>query len=137
MQPTALVHEAYMRLVEAEGVDWQGKAQFIALASKQIRKILVDHARKHRASKRGGDGRKVPLDEAELEVQNDDLDLVALDEALSDLAERSERQSQVVELRFFGGMSVEEAARVLKVSPGTVKGDWRTARAWLQQHLQR
>lgn len=135
LQPTALVHEAYLRLVENDGITWQGRAQFMALAASQIRRVLVDHARRHGAGKRGGGARKLVLDERTPSPDARDLDLLALDEALEALAVRSERQSRVVELRFFAGMSVPEVADVLEVSPTTIKDDWRAARAWLQQRV--
>ncbi len=135
LQPTALVNEVYLRLVDADKIDWRGKVQFFALAARQIRKILVDHARKRGAAKRGGGIHKVTLDEAVAAAAEREVDPIALDEALARLAERSLRQSQVVELRFFGGLSVEEAADVLGVSVTTIKDDWAVARAWLRRAL--
>jgi RNA polymerase sigma factor (TIGR02999 family) len=135
LQPTALVNELYLRMVDGERVDWLGKAQFFALAARQIRRILIEHARKHLAAKRGGGANKLTLDEAGVIAPGASVDLLALDEAMSKLAERSERQAQVVELRFFGGMSVEDAAGVLGVSATTVKDDWTVARAWLRREL--
>ncbi len=135
LQPTALVHEAFLRLVENDGITWRGQAQFMALAASQIRRVLVDHARRHGAEKRGGGARKLVLDDRTPSPDAPDLDLLALDEALEALAGRSERQSRVVELRFFAGMSVPEVADVLDVSPTTVKDDWRAARAWLRQRV--
>lgn len=135
LQPTALVNELYLRMVDGQRVDWLGKAQFFALAAHQIRRILIEHARKHRAAKRGGAAQKLTLDEAAALAADADVDLLALDEAMTRLAERSERQARVVELRFFGGMSVEETAGVLGVSPTTVKDDWTVARAWLRREL--
>jgi len=135
LQPTALVHEVFLKLVDVENIEWQGKAQFLALAARQIRKILIDHARRHRAAKRGAGARRVEL-QPDVAAPEIDVDLLALDDALAALADRSPRQSQVVELRYFGGMSVEEVAEVLGVSPRTVKGDWRAARAWLRQRME-
>jgi RNA polymerase sigma factor (TIGR02999 family) len=135
LQPTALVHEAYLRLIEADRITWRGRAQFLALAASQIRKVLVDHARRKRAGKRGGDARNLVLDDGTPGGEAPDPDLIALDEALGALAGRSERQSRVVELRFFAGMTVPEVAEVLEVSPTTVKNDWRAARAWLRQRM--
>ncbi len=131
LQPTALVHEAYLRLVDAEHIEWRGRSEFLALAAQQIRKVLVDHARRHKTVKRGGGARKIEFNEELHGVSSGDLDMIALDEALSELARRSERQSRVVQLRFFAGMSVEQVAELLGVSARTIKGDWRAARAWL------
>ena len=135
LQPTALVNEVYLRLVDVDRIDWRGKAQFFALAARQIRKILVDHARKRNAAKRGGGVPKVTLDEAVAAAGEREIDPIVLDEALARLAERSPRQGQVVELRFFGGLSVEEVADVLGISVTTVKDDWAVARAWLHRAL--
>ncbi len=134
LQPTALVHEAYLKLVGQQDANWKGRAHFFAVAAQAIRRILIDHARKHRAIKRGA-GRRVTLSGVDDLPGQSDVDIVALDDALRRLAEKSERQARVVELRFFGGLSVEQAAQVLDVSPGTIKGDWRFARAWLAQQL--
>lgn len=131
LQPTALVHEAYLRLVDAEHIEWRGRSKFLALAAQQIRRVLVDHARGHKAVKRGGGVGKIAYDERLHAASGDDVDLIGLDDALNELAMRSERQARVVELRFFAGMTVEQAAELLEVSPRTVKGDWRAARAWL------
>ncbi|MCG8403794.1 MAG: ECF-type sigma factor [Phycisphaerales bacterium] len=135
LQPTALVNEAYLRLVNGNVVNWRGRAQFFALAACQIRMILVDHARKKKAAKRGGDAALLTLDDGIASTCGPDVDLLALDEALASLAERSKRQANVVELRFFGGLSVDEAAEVLGVSTSTVKDDWAVARAWLRHRL--
>jgi RNA polymerase sigma factor (TIGR02999 family) len=134
LQPTALVHEAYLRLVDQSQVQCQNRAQFFAIAANLIRQILVDHARHHRAAKRGG-GNKVAIDEAAGVAQREEVDLVALDQALEDLARLDPRQSRVVELRFFGGLTEDEVAEVLDVSPITVKRDWRMARAVLHHQL--
>ena len=138
LQPTALVHEAYLRLIDQTRTDWTGRAHFRAVASTMIRRILVDHARTRDRHKRGGGRERVSLDvaAASFDVVPDDVDLIALDEALDQLGELNERQRRVVELRYFGGLGVEEAAHVLGISPSTVKTDWRLARAWLKQRLQ-
>lgn len=136
LQPTALVHEAYLRMVDQREANWTSRAHFMAIASQVIRRILIDHARRHRAAKRQTPG-AITVDVADAQSpMHAEIDLLALDEALERLAGLSERQARVVELRFFGGLSVEEAAHVLDVSPNTVKGDWRLARAWLQQTLE-
>ena len=137
LQPTALVHEAFLRLVDQTRVDWRGRTHFFAVASEMIRRILVDHARMHGASKRGGGASRVELDENAVSsgTSPTTVDLIALDDALAELRRLSHRQAQVVELKFFGGLSVEETAQVLDVSERTVKGDWRVARAWLRQRL--
>jgi RNA polymerase sigma factor (TIGR02999 family) len=135
LQPTALVHEAYLRLIDTARIDWQGKSHFFAVAATQMRRILADHARARRAAKRGGAARKLTLDDSLAMTRDGFLDALALDEALDRLTRESPRQSRVVELRFFGGLSVPETAHVLRVSEGTVKGDWRVARAWLYREL--
>ena len=138
LQTTALVHEAYLRLVGQSHVDWQSRAHFLGVASKAMRSILVDHARARGAAKRGGSARAVTLDEgggvADAGSQRG-VDVLALDEALARLAELDSRKSQLVELRYFGGLGIEEAAAVLGVSPATVKREWTTARAWLRREL--
>jgi RNA polymerase sigma factor (TIGR02999 family) len=135
-QATELVNEAYLRLVGASHVAWQDRAHFLAVAARVMRRILVDHARARRTNKRGGDAARVTFDEA-LVVTPDDpaQDFVALDDALDALATFDERKSRVIELRFFGGLSVEETAAVLKVSPDTVMRDWRLAKVWLQREM--
>ena len=134
-QATALVNEAYLRLVDANDVAWHDRAHFLAVAARAMRRILVDHARTRRAQKRGGGAARVTFDEA-LAVANEPReDFVALDDALEALAAFDMRKSRVIELRFFGGLSVEETATVLKVSPATVMGDWRLAKAWLQREM--
>jgi RNA polymerase sigma factor (TIGR02999 family) len=137
LQSTALVNEAYVRMVAQDFPQWQNRAHFFAVAAQLMRQILVDHARAHRASKRGGDVYKVSLDEAEGQAQDTDLDIVALDDALKNLAEMDPQQSKVVELKFFAGLSIEDTAEVLGISPSTVKRDWITARAWLHRELDR
>jgi len=135
LQPTALVHEAFMKLVGNTSIRWEGRSHFFAVAAKAMRKVLADHARRRRAIKRGGDRDRVTLDMAIDAAGRRDVDVVDLHEALNDRTGLSERQAQVVELRFFGGLKVEEAAHVLGVSPRSVKLDWRIARAWLRHAL--
>lgn len=135
LQPTALVHEAFVKLVEGSGQEWSDRAHFFAVAATAMRQILTDHARAQRAQKRGGEWQKVTLDEGALAGGQLDLDLVALDDVLHELAEYDARKHRVVELRFFGGLTAEETARVLGVSLTTVESDWRAARAWLQLRL--
>ena len=137
LQTSALVNEAYLRLVEQRDVRWQNRAHFFSITSRLMRRILVDHARAQRYAKRGGNAIQVSLDEAALVSQERAGELVALDEALTSLAVIDQRKSQVVELRFFGGMSVEETAAALDVSPITVKRDWSTAKAWLYRAIER
>ena len=137
LQSTALVHEAYVRLAEQDLPQWQNRAHFFAVAAQLMRQILVDHARSHRASKRGGNVYKMPLDEAEQEPLAVDVDIIALDDALKSLGEMDSQQSRVVELKFFGGLSIEDTAEVLGISASTVKRDWITARAWLYRELDR
>ena len=134
LQTTALVHEAYMRLVDYKRMQWQNRAHFFAVSSQLMRRILVDHARRHNL-KRGGGVLHVSLEQAAVLVADEDTDLVALDDAMNALARIDPRKVQVVEMRFFGGLSVEEIAEVLKVSTVTVKRDWRTARTWLYREL--
>jgi RNA polymerase sigma factor (TIGR02999 family) len=135
LQATALVHEAYLQLVGQTSIEWQNRAHFFSVAAKVMRHILVDHARGHRAEKRGGGGLRLSLDEAVSFYEERDLSLVALDEALGRLARLDERQARVVELRFFGGLTTEEIAEVLKVSTDAVRYDWRMAKAWLHRAL--
>ena len=132
LQPTALVHEAYMRLVDQTQVQWQNRAHFFGVAAQMMRRILVDHARAHEAEKRGGEFQKLSLDEnLDASGGERDVNLVALDDALNRLAGMDPQKSKIVELRFFGGLSVEETAEVLGVSAPTVKRQWRMAKAWL------
>ncbi len=133
LQTTALVNEAYMRLVDYERMEWQNRAHFFAVSSQVMRRILVEHARRHNL-KRGRGVHHVALEETAI-VCGPDQDLVALDDALIELARLDPRKVEVVELRFFGGLSVEETAEVLKISPITVKRDWRAARSWLYREL--
>lgn len=137
LQSTALVHEAYVRLTQQDVPQWQNRAHFFGVSAQLMRQILVDYARSHRASKRGGNVCKLALDEVEEQPQAADVDIVALDDALKSLAEMDAQQSRVVELKFFGGLSIEDTAEVLGVSPSTVKRDWVTARAWLYRELDR
>jgi RNA polymerase sigma factor (TIGR02999 family) len=137
LQSTALVHEAYVRMIEQDFPDWQGRAHFFAVAAQLMRQILVDYARSHRAAKRGGSVCKLTLDDAGDQPWPLDVDVVALDDALKGLAEMDEQQSRVVELKFFGGLSIEDTAEVLSISSSTVKRDWITARAWLYRELDR
>ena len=137
LQATALVHEAYLKLIDTKDVRWQNRAHFFGVMAKVMRHILVDMARKRRADKRGG-GQKLPLDEAiNLPGEEEDVNLVALDEALDRLAEFDELQSQVVELRYFVGLTIEKTAEVLEISPATVKREWTAARAWLHQEIKK
>jgi RNA polymerase sigma-70 factor, ECF subfamily len=135
LQPTALVNEAYLRLVAAQNVAWQDRTHFLAVSARIMRRILVDHARSRRYQKRGGDAARVTFDEALVVSNESTQDLVALDDALEALATFDERKSRVIELRFFGGLSVEETASVLEVSPDTVMRDWRLAKAWLRREM--
>jgi RNA polymerase sigma factor (TIGR02999 family) len=135
LQTSALVNEAYVRLIDWKRVRWQNRAHFFGVSAQLMRRILVDFARSRGYQKRGGGARPVQLDEAAVVSGDKGADLVALDEALRALAELDARQSRVVELRFFGGLSVEETAEILKVSPATVRRDWSIARAWLHREL--
>ena len=134
LQTTALVNEAYMRLVDYKGMQWQGRAHFFAVSAQLMRRILVEHARRHNL-KRGGGVQHVSLEEAAVVSGDRAADLVALDDAMDALARLDPRKVQVVEMRFFGGLSVGETAEVLKVSPVTVMRDWSTAKAWLYREL--
>ncbi len=136
LQTSALVNEAYLRLVDAQGVGWQNRAHFFAVSAQIMRRILVDFARSRQNLKRGGGAQRVSLDEALVVSAERGADLLALDEALGRLSSLSPRQSQVVEMRYFGGLSEEEVAEVLKVSPRTVRSDWSLARVWLYRELQ-
>ena len=135
LQATALVNEAYLRLINAEDVAWQDRAHFLAVAARVMRRILVDHARSRHYQKRGGDAVRVTLDEALVVAREPDQDFVALDEALTALAAVDARKSQVVEMRFFGGLTIEETAEALQVSRDTVKRDWKMAKLWLLREL--
>jgi RNA polymerase sigma factor (TIGR02999 family) len=135
LQATALVNEAYARLIDVKRIQWQNRAHFFAVAAQTMRRILVEFARHRRRQKRGGDVVRVPIDDAMEIAQGKEPDLVALSDALSALATFDPRMSQAVELRFFGGLTVQETADVLKVSPETVMRDWKTAKAWLLREL--
>jgi len=135
LQSTALVHEAYLRLVDHSSVHWENRVHFFAVAAQLMRRILVDHARKQRAAKRGGGNLTLVLDEAVAPPARRAVDLIALDDALNGLAALDSRQSQIVELRFFGGLSIEDTSQLLDISPATVKREWVTARAWLYQQV--
>lgn len=135
LDTTGLVHEAYLKLARSEQVDWQDRNHFLCLAAVAMRHILVDHARRRSAKKRGGDGQRVTFTESGLEAERSGVEIVALDDALKALEARNERLSQLVELRYFGGLSVQETAAALDVSERTVKRDWRKARAFLHREL--
>jgi len=135
LQTTALVNEAYLRLVDQKRMHWKNRAHFFALSAQLMRRILVDHARKRKYAKRGGDAQRISFDEVMAVSSERGADLIALDDALEKLAVIDLRKSRVVELRFFGGLSVEETAEALSVSPLTVKRDWKMAKAWLYNSL--
>jgi RNA polymerase sigma factor (TIGR02999 family) len=135
LQPTALVHEAYLRLVEQHTLGCENRSQFFAIAACMMRRILINHARDRRAAKRGGAALRVPLDEALELAESKHIELLQLDDALLELERLAPRQSQIVELRFFGGLSLEETAQALNISTATVERQWRTARAWLHSRL--
>ncbi len=135
LQPTALVHEVYLRLVDQRQADWQNRAHFFGVAAQIMRRILVDHVRRRAADKRGGGVRCVSIDDAQEVAATGDLPIVALDLALSRLEDLDADLAKIVELRAFGGLTIEEAAHVLDVSPSTAKRDWRTAKAWLRREL--
>ena len=137
LSSTALVHEAYLRLVNQKEVTWQNRAHFFGVAAQMMRRILVDHARRRGYAKRGGGAMTLALEEAVATPQRREIDLVALDDALDSLAKLDERQSRMVELRFFGGLSIEETSEVLGVSMPTVKREWASARAWLFREITR
>lgn len=135
LQPTALVHEVYIRLVDQRQVDWQNRAHFFGVAAQVMRRILVDHARRRDASKRGEGVRCVSMDEAKDVAASNEMPILALDHALERLARVDAELARIVELRAFGGLTIEQAAHVLSVSPSTAKRDWRTAKAWLNREL--
>ena len=138
LQTTALIHEAYLKLIDQREVNWQNRAHFFGIAAQAMRRILVDYARGRHRAKRGGIGEDLPLEEAKLVVSEErSIDLVTLDEALTRLAEFDERQARIVELRYFSGLSIEETAEVLHISPATVKSDWNVAKAWLRHEITR
>jgi RNA polymerase sigma-70 factor (ECF subfamily) len=135
LQTTALINEAYVRMVDQKNVHWENRAHFFAISAQIMRRILIDHARRHHYAKRGGGALKVSLDETAMVASDPAPDMLLLDEALNRLAEMDPRRGQVVELRYFGGLNNEEIAEVLKISENTVTRDWNMARAWLYQEL--
>ena len=136
LQPTALVHEAYMKLIDHKQVRWQNRAHFFGIAAQVMRRILMDHARKHKADKRGGSAEKLPIDEEILVVSNESSSqLLALDDALKTLAQMDPDKAKIVELRYFGGLSIEETAEVMGVSVPTINRHWKLAKAWLYGQL--
>ncbi|MDQ4123626.1 MAG: sigma-70 family RNA polymerase sigma factor [Acidobacteriota bacterium] len=135
LQPTALVHEAYLKLVDQEKVEWQNRAQFFALSAQIMRNILVDHARKNLAEKRGGGAKKISLEDVVTQSRAGAAELVALDEALEELAKLDRRKSQIIELRYFGGLNIEEIESVIGVSAATIRRDMRFAEAWLYKQM--
>ena len=137
LQTTALVNEAYVRLVNRKGVHWQNRAHFFAIAAQLMRTILVDHARSHAYAKRGGGAHKIALDDAMVVSQKRAAEVVALDDALKRLNEIDPQQSKIVEMKFFGGLTIEETAEVLGLSPATIKREWSSAKAWLYHELSR
>ncbi len=138
LQPTALVHEAYMKLIDQRQVRWQNRAHFFGIAAQVMRRILLDHARKHLAEKRGGDAEKLPLEEEILVVSHGrSAELVALDDTLAELAKIDPQKAKIVELRYFGGLSIEETAEVMGVSVPTINRQWKMAKAWLFKELNR
>jgi len=137
LQSTALVHEAYMRMLGQKLPDWQNRAHFFGVAARLMRQILVEYARGHQAGKRGGNACKVTLDEGALLSQKTDVDVILLDDALQDLAKLDEQQSRIVELRFFAGLSIDDTSEVLGISPATVSRQWTTARVWLHREISR
>ena len=137
LQSTALVHEAFLKLVNQREVEWRSRAHFYGIAAQMIRRILVDYARSHHAEKRGSGAVKLSLDEALAVPESTELDLVGLNEALEKLAKMDSRQNRIVELRFFAGLSIEETAEVMQLSPATIKREWNSARAWLFREISR
>lgn len=135
LQPTALVHEAYLRLVDQSRVQWRSRAQFFGVAAQLMRRILLDHARAHLAAKRGGQAEHISLDELEISPQTRAADLLALDDALHALAAVDARKSRIVELRFFGGLSIDETAEAIGINSATVRRDWTFAKAWLHREI--
>jgi RNA polymerase sigma factor (TIGR02999 family) len=137
LQPTALVNEAYLKLVDQRNAKWQNRAQFFGISAQLMRRILVDHARQHQAAKRGGSAQqRLSITSAEALVKKPEIDLLALNEALDQLSKMDPQQSRIVELKFFGGLSIEETAEVLGVGHATVERDWKMARAWLRRQLE-
>ena len=138
LQATALINEAYLKIIDQHSVNWQNRAHFFGVAAQMMRRILVDHARSHLYAKRGGGAQKLTLDEAlSVPQQERDLELVALDDALQKLEEMDAQQAKIIELRFFGGLTIEETAEVLSISPATVKREWSWAKAWLYNEIKK
>ena len=135
LQPTALVHEVYLKLVGQTQVDWQGRAHFLAIAAQAMRQILVDHARRHRAAKRGGNRHRIALDDNLVIESNRDVDLLAIEDALTKLTKLDPRQAQMIELRFFGGLGIAEVAKVMGISKRSAEREWTMVRAWLRREL--
>ncbi len=136
LQTTALIHETYLKLIDQNEVNWQNRAHFFGIAAQAMRRILIDHAKARHREKRGGAAENLPLEEAAFVISNEkSVDLIQLDDALTRLEKFAPRQANIIELRYFGGLSVEETAEVLHISPTTVKSDWKTAKAWLYQQI--
>jgi len=135
LQPTILVHEVFLRLVSTDKAEWKGREHFLAVAAKAMRRLLINHARDRRTQKRGGGWERITLDEALADVETKTIDVLELDETMNRLAALSPRQAQIVELRVFGGMTIEEITQVLGLGATTVKSDWTIARAWLRREL--
>jgi len=137
LQPTALVHEAFLRLIDQSKVNWQNRAHFFGIAARLMRQILINHAEARRAAKRGGEAERVSLNDVDHFAAGQEIDLIALNEALNNLERIDPQQGQIVELRYFSGLTIEEIAEALGVAPATVKREWSTARAWLRRELSR
>lgn len=137
LQPTALVHEAYVKLIDQQRANWQNRAQFFGVAAQIMRRILINHANERVAAKRGGGALKVSLSEAESQMEVTDASLLALDESLTRLAQIDARKSRIIELKFFGGLKIEEIAAVMQLSHATIEREWALARAWLHREMQR
>ncbi|HEY6242843.1 MAG TPA: sigma-70 family RNA polymerase sigma factor [Pyrinomonadaceae bacterium] len=135
LQTSALINEAYLRLVDQQAVEWQDRAHFFAAAAQMMRHILIDHARSHRYAKRGAGAQHIPLDDVTVVSQERAAELIALNDALTRLAKIDQRKGQIVELRFFGGLTVDETAEVMKLAPITIKREWRSAKAWLHSEI--
>ena len=135
LQTTALVHEAYLRLIDQRAVDWENRAQFFGIAARMMRRILINHANDRQAKKREGYATRISLDDAVNLFERAELDLTVLDEALNELAELDAKQAELVELRFFGGLTIEEVSEVLEISPATTKREWDSAKLWLRRRL--
>jgi len=135
LQTTALVHEAYLRLIDQKAVDWENRAQFFGIAARMMRRILINHANDRQAKKRQGYATRISLDDAVNLFEKAELDLTMLDEALNELAQLDPKQAELVELRFFGGLTIEEVSEVLQISPATTKREWDSAKLWLRRRL--